>query len=162
MPQNSTPTFSHPKTTAKNKKIKKNKEDRKIRRNSGEAKLCKIDVKTSIYATKVIPESFTHIRGRFRQILYVEHRRQGRRNVEFLNFSRSESVRPLQTKSIPKTRLGGRRDSEIEKKRREKGRRNDVNEEREKSQEKRAGNRVKKTKSDPRAGSHNPNRTQSP
>ena len=45
---------------------------------------------------------------------------------------------------------------------REKRRRNDVNEEREKLSEKCAGNQVKKTKSDPRAGSCNPNRTQSP
>ena len=72
--------------------------------------------KPPFYATKVILEPFTHIRGRFRRILYVEHRRQGRRKVGFSNFSRSESVRPLQTKSIPKTGLGGRRDSGTEEK----------------------------------------------
>ena len=72
--------------------------------------------KPPFYATKVIPKPFRHIRGRFRRILYVEHRRQGRRNVEFLNFSRSGSVRPLQTRSIPKTGLGGRRDSGTEEK----------------------------------------------
>ena len=72
--------------------------------------------KSPFHATKVIPEPFTHIRGRFRRILYVEHCRQGRRNVEFSNFSRSGSVRPLQTRSIPKTGLGGRRDSGTEEK----------------------------------------------
>ena len=90
--------------------------------------------KPPFYSTKVIPEPFTHIKGRFRRILYVEHHRQGRWNVGFPNFSRSGSVRPLRTKSIPKTGLGGRRDSGTEEKegkkdvkttltRREKGRR---------------------------------------
>ena len=92
------------------------KRNRKIQRNFGEAKPYEIDVKPPFYATKVIPKPFTHIRGRFRRILYVEHRRQGRRNVEFLNFSKSGSVRPLQSKSIPKTGLGGRRDSGTKKK----------------------------------------------
>jgi len=46
--------------------------------------------------------------------------------------------------------------------RREKERQNDVNEERERSPEKCTGNRAKRMKSNPRAGSCNPNRTQSP
>ena len=83
--------------------------------------------KHPFYATKVIPEPFTHIRGRFRRILYVEHRQQERRNVAFPNFARSGSVRPLQTRSIPKTGLG---EEETQERRRKEGkwRRNDVNE----------------------------------
>ena len=64
MPQNSTPTFSHPKTTCKEqKKIEKNEEDKKIRRNSGEANPYEIDVKTSILRNKSNPRTFyTHQR----------------------------------------------------------------------------------------------------
>ena len=101
-------------------KNKKNKEKRRGQRKSDETPArpnpTKSTSKPPFYATKVIPKPFTHIRGRFRRILDVEHHRQGRRNVEFLNFSRSGNVRHLQTKSIPKMELGGGRDSRMEEK----------------------------------------------
>ena len=103
--------------------------------------------KPPFYATKVILQPFTHIRGRVRRVLHV-HCRQDRRNVEFSNPLRSGSVRPLRTKPIQKTELGGERDSRTEENRGK----TDVETtltRRERGRQKNAGNRVKKTKSGP-------------
>ena len=107
-PRKLDPDLQPPQDTCKEEKNKgKQGRQRKSDETPVRPNPTKLTSKPPFYATKVIPESFTHIRGRFRRVLHVVHRRQGRRNVEFLNPSRSGSVRPLRTKPIPKTKLGG-------------------------------------------------------
>ena len=115
MPLNLTPTFSNPKTTCKEQKIEKNEEEQKNSTTLRRGQTIRNWRQTSILRNKSNPRPFTHIRGRFRRILYIEHRRQGRRNVGFRT-SPDPGVWGLYKLDLYQKRGRGRRDSGTEEK----------------------------------------------
>ena len=133
MPQNSTPTFSHPKTICEEQKNReKQRGTEKFDETPARPNHTKSTSKPTLYATKVIPESCTHIRSRFRRILYVEHRRAReteRRISELLQIRECEA---FTNQIYTKNGVRGKKKLKNGGKRREKGCRNDVNKEREK------------------------------
>ena len=88
--------------------------------------------KPPIYATKRIPEAFTHTRGRFRRFLHV-HRRPRETERQISEHSQIRECKAFTNQTNTKNEIMGRRRLGNGEKRREKGRRNDVTEERERS-----------------------------